>query len=412
MVKNEPVLRFSEFNQPWSSKTLGETTHYVKGFAFKSADYRNEGIRIVRVSDLDRGSIKTENEKVFISNEQSHLFDKYVIKKGNIIITTVGSKPEMLESAVGRGIYVNNENEGLLNQNLLKFENLDDVNNKFLSCYINSPKYINHIISIQRGNANQSNITVKNLLDFKVAIPEQKEQQKIADFLSSVDNKIRLLTEKQSQLQRYKKGVMQKLFSQELRFKDENGEDFGDWEENRLDDVAQIIGGGTPATTEETYWSGDINWFTPTEIKTKYLTESKRQISEEGLKKSSAKELPIGTLLLSTRATVGEIGIAKEKCSTNQGFQSLIIKKDHVNEFWYYWILKNKKELLRRSSGSTFLEINKKEISKIPALSPDKSEQQKIANFLSEIDKKTDSVNMQIEQTKIFKKGLLQKMFV
>lgn len=143
--KSVPTLRFPEFNQDWEEKSLGEVTNYTKGFAFKSVDYLTEGFRIVRVSDLTARSIKTDNEKIFIANEKIKLHKKYNLEKGNIIITTVGSKPELLESAVGRGIFIRKENEGLLNQNMLKFNNIENVDNGFLFGYINTEKYISHI---------------------------------------------------------------------------------------------------------------------------------------------------------------------------------------------------------------------------------------------------------------------------
>ena len=146
-----------------------------------------------------------------------------------------------------------------------------------------------------------------------------------------------------------------------LRFKEFSGE----WEEKDIKDIAEIVGGGTPDTTIPEYWNGDIQWFTPTEIKGKYISKSTRTITELGLKKSSAKLLPKGALLFSSRATVGDVGIATQACSTNQGFQSLVTKNNVNNEFLYGWLLVNKSIFLRKASGSTFLEISKKEIEKI-----------------------------------------------
>ena len=141
-----------------------------------------------------------------------------------------------------------------------------------------------------------------------------------------------------------------------LRF----GEFDGEWSEKRLGDTSEIVGGGTPETIKKEYWDGTIQWFTPTEIKSKFISNSKKTITELGLKKSSAKLLPKGTLLFSSRATVGDVGIAQDECTTNQGFQSFIVNEDNETEFLYNWIIKNKKEFLKRASGSTFLEISKR----------------------------------------------------
>lgn len=141
------------------------------------------------------------------------------------------------------------------------------------------------------------------------------------------------------------------------------------WESKQIGEIAEVVGGGTPKTEIVDYWDGEIKWFTPSEIgKTKYVFDSDRHITEKGLKNSSAKLLPKDALLLSSRATVGEISIALTECSTNQGFQSLITKSNVDNDFIYYLISTIKNEFLRRSSGSTFLEINKNEIKRMPII--------------------------------------------
>jgi type I restriction enzyme S subunit len=197
-----------------------------------------------------------------------------------------------------------------------------------------------------------------------------------------------------------------------IRFRDDNGNDFPDWEEKRLGDAGEIIGGGTPDTTESSFWGGDINWFTPTEIKSKFIDKSIRTISVLGLKNSSAKILPKGTLLLTSRATIGDVGIAQNECTTNQGFQSIVVNEKNNNEYIYHWVVFNKNKLLRKASGSTFIEINKTEISNIQIPLPSLPEQNKIAAFLSSLDSKISSVSAQVAATQKFKKGLLQQMFV
>ena len=193
----------------------------------------------------------------------------------------------------------------------------------------------------------------------------------------------------------------------QLRFPEFSGE----WKEKKLSDVAEIVGGGTPPTAVEKYWGGDIQWFTPTEIKNKYIVNSKRTITQVGLDTSSARLLPKGTLLFSSRATVGEIGIAVQECTTNQGFQSFIVNKDNDSEFLYNWIIKNKKEFIRRASGSTFLEIGKSEIKKIKSNIPLLSEQQKIAAFLTAVDNKIEQLIKKQELLGEYKKGVMQQIF-
>lgn len=182
------------------------------------------------------------------------------------------------------------------------------------------------------------------------------------------------------------------------------------WKEKQLGAVGEFIGGGTPDTSVQEYWDGEIQWFTPTEIKEKNIKRSLRTITQKGLQNSSAKLLPKGALLITTRATIGDVGIAIEECTTNQGFQSLVVNDTENNLFWYYWLTQHKSELKRKSSGSTFPEIGKNEIIKITAYSPKKPEQQKIASCLSSLDEVITAESQKLDILQDHKKGLLQNL--
>ena len=199
-----------------------------------------------------------------------------------------------------------------------------------------------------------------------------------------------------------------KLNVPNLRFKEFQGE----WEKTKFGDIVIVVGGGTPDTNTSQYWNGKIQWFTPSEIgRNKYVYNSVRTISEEGLNKSSAKLLPIGTILLSSRATVGECSINKKECTTNQGFQSLIPKENISNEFVYYLIQTKRKDLIRKSCGSTFLEISANEVRKIVVSIPTIKEQDKIAKLLSLLDERIATQNKIIEDLKKLKCAIIEKVY-
>ena len=172
------------------------------------------------------------------------------------------------------------------------------------------------------------------------------------------------------------------------------------------------MGGGTPDTTVQEYWNGGIQWFTPSEIgKNKYIDKSERTITQDGLNNSSAKVLPINTILLSTRATIGESSIAKEECCTNQGFQSLIANEEIVcYEYLYYLVATLTKELIRKSCGSTFLEISANEVRKIKTFIPNLEEQRKVSSLLSLIDERIATQIKIIEKLESLIKGLCLKL--
>lgn len=187
-----------------------------------------------------------------------------------------------------------------------------------------------------------------------------------------------------------------------LRFPEFSGE----WKSKFINDLASVVSGGTPDTSVKSFWNGNIQWFTPSEIgKNKYVDSSLRTITEEGLNNSSAKLLPPHTILLSSRATVGECSLSLKECATNQGFQSLIAQSCDTN-FLYYLIQTKKKDLIRKACGSTFLEISANEVRKIQVKIPYDNEQKKIADFLSLIDERIFTQNKIIEKLKSLIKGI------
>ncbi|QBZ83446.1 restriction endonuclease subunit S [Hydrogenovibrio crunogenus] len=394
-VKIVPELRFSEFSEAWSKKQVGELGNFFSGGTPTST---NKNLYEGNIPFIGSGKIGSDSVDQFITEDALNGSSAKLVETGDLLYALYG--------ATSGEVAISKLN-GAINQAVLCIRTQE--NKIFLKDWLikNKPRILKTYL--QGGQGNLSAKIVKNL---KLCIPSKEEQQKIADFLSLVDKKIEQLTEKHRLLTDYKKGVMQQVFSQQIRFKDDNGNDYPEWDRKSIAKLGAIIGGGTPETTKAEYWNGDIQWFTPTEIKQKYMGFSVRSISNEGLKKSSAKILPKGTLLLTTRATIADIAISTRECATNQGFQSIVVNEENNNEFVYYWIIQNRKLFVRKASGSTFPEISKKEIEKIFGLFPCVEEQQKIANFLTEIDQKINQAWSILEQTKAFKKGLLQKMFV
>lgn len=183
------------------------------------------------------------------------------------------------------------------------------------------------------------------------------------------------------------------------------------WDVVTIDDVSSVVSGGTPSTTVQAFWNGDINWFTPTEVGlSKYVGSSLRKITQNGLHNSSAKLLPIGTILLTTRAGIGDLAILTQEASTNQGFQSLLVNKKVDNEFFYYLVSTLKKVLLENASGSTFLEISPDKIKKINIPLPPKPEQKAIVTALSDVDELIASLERLIAKKEDIKTATMQQL--
>lgn len=208
-----PKLRFGEFEEEWEEITLGEVCNYFKGFAFKSKDYTTEGRRIIRVSDMGYDYIKDTPNAIYIKEEDAKLYDKWKLQKNDLIITTVGSKPPVYNSLVGRSIVVKINNEySLLNQNAVCLRSNQTIEQDFLNSLFKRKEYTSFIESIIRGNANQGSIALVDLFKYAILKPSPTEQQKIANCLSSLDDRIAAQSEKIAALKAHKKGLMQQMF--------------------------------------------------------------------------------------------------------------------------------------------------------------------------------------------------------
>ena len=186
-----------------------------------------------------------------------------------------------------------------------------------------------------------------------------------------------------------------------------------DWDIKLVSDLCDIVSGGTPSTANPTFWiKGDIPWCIPsdiTETSGKYLYKTDRNITSLGLSKSSANLLPEGSLLLCSRATIGEIKVAKTEITTNQGFKSLVCHSVD-NEFMYYKVLTLKEQLLQLSTGSTFLEFSKKDISRLQIDVPKPKEQKAIAAALLDVDGLIESLEKLIAKKRDMKTATMQQL--
>ncbi|MBO7641930.1 MAG: restriction endonuclease subunit S [Alphaproteobacteria bacterium] len=176
------------------------------------------------------------------------------------------------------------------------------------------------------------------------------------------------------------------------------------WETVKLGDISEVIGGGTPSTKNYDFWDGKIPWLTPKDLsgyKNRYISRGERNISEKGLQNSSARMLPKGTVLLTSRAPIGYLAIAENAVCTNQGFKSLVLKDNYLPEFFYYLLKNNIEYIIGMSSGSTFAEISGKQVKALEFRVPPLPIQKKIAAVLSALDDKIElnnKINQNLEQ--------------
>ena len=186
----------------------------------------------------------------------------------------------------------------------------------------------------------------------------------------------------------------------------------GKWEEVKMAEIGEIFSGGTPSTTNSSYWNGNINWCTPTDITAlngkKYIGSTTSKITQDGVNNSSATLLPIGSIIVCTRATIGKVVIATEEICTNQGFKNIVPNNRITSDFLYYAISKLENILIKLGNGSTFLEVQKKDFENMKVLLPSIEEQTSIANILSAADTEIDLAKKKLASLKEQKKGLMQ----
>ena len=274
----------------------------------------------------------------------------------------------------------------------------------FYDAYFHTDEFINHNLSKSvEGIRDGRQISYEAFKWLGIPYCEPTEQEKISTLFSAFNERIAKQRGLVESLKKYKRGVNNQILSQ-----------IDNSYNCRLGSVCEIVGGGTPDTLHAEYWGNTVEWFTPSEIgKTKYVNNSVRKLSDIGLDNSSAKLLPIGTVLLTTRATLGEMSIAKRECSTNQGFQSLIPHTDRVSsEYLYYMQIIIKPWCEKYASGNTFREISKSALSDCIIPIPDRARQEQIVKLLSSIDMIIDaaeSISMSLSK---IRHGLMQQLFI
>lgn len=403
-LMNMPTLRFPEFSGEWDKKKLGEIgvniidgdrgTNYPNGNDFSDTGF----CLFLNAKNVTKNGFSFISNS-FITKEKDEKLRKGKLKDLDVVLTTRGS--------VGHIAFFNNKvsykhlriNSGMV----LIRTNSNFITPEYLYKYFNSNQIQNEIRKISFGSA-QPQLTVGEIVKFKLAFPQLPEQQKIATFLTAVDSKIELLQKKKQGLEHYKKGVMQQLFTQQLRFKpalsevegDEKGNNYPNWEEKKLGEVLDYEQPTKYLVSSTEY---DDSFDTPvlTAGKTFILgyTDETNNIFKDNL--------PVIIFDDFTTATQYVDFPFKAKSSA----MKILVAKENENIKFIYEAMQN---IRFEVGGHGRHWISKYATMKLDFPCPE--EQTKIANFLSAIDAKIELVNTQLENTQQFKKGLLQQMFV
>lgn len=290
----------------------------------------------------------------------------------------------------------------------------ENINILFLYHYL---KYKENIIMSLRVGSGLPNIQKKALQNFYISLPPLKEQQKIAEILSTVDEQIGQTDQLIQKTKELKKGLMQQLLTKGIghtEFKhSEIGEIPVEWEVKELKKVLEkVVGGGTPSRKNSNFYIGSIPWVTVKDMKGDlYQGTAQESINEEAVNKSSTNLISAGNVIIATRMALGRAFINTRDIAINQDLKALYLNKEVIyNPYFLYWYLSNAKMIESLGSGTTVKGIRVEQLTKIKIVIPPMEEQRKIAEILSSIDEEIDGYQKEKAKYEELKKGLMQQL--
>ncbi|WP_446787223.1 restriction endonuclease subunit S [Macellibacteroides fermentans] len=379
--KNTPKLRFPEFTGEWEEKKLGEIAENIS-YGMNAPAISYDGVnKYLRITDID------ESSRLFypkpLTSPDGLIEEKFKLREGDLVFARTGA-------SVGKSyLYKKSDGNLYFAGFLIRFSIINENPLFIFTQTLNKPFY--KWVQLMSMRSGQPGINAEEYKEFPIFLTSLAEQTKIATFLTAVDEKLTQLKKKKTLLEQYKKGVMQKLFSQELRFKDDNNQDFPDWQEKTLGDVANSISSG--------------------KSKTKDCIGEYPLYGSTGIIGYSSKYDYCGINILIARvgANAGSLYVVDGKYSISDN--TLVLNLDNNTDVFFIYNLLIKCNLNKMVFGSGQPLVTGGQIKNMNIMLPSLPEQQKIANFLSAIDEKISHCGAQIEKMEAWKKGLLQQMF-
>ena len=392
---------------------LSDVCDLIPGFAFKSSEFGEHHTKAVKIGDIQPPYVNYEGMAgVDISKYSISKLAKYEISKGDFVLAMTGA-------TIGKiGRYIS-ETGAYINQRVLKFKPHDDVNADFIYYVVSSATFQKYILNNIDSETAQPNISAGSVGKYEFTLPSIEEQNRIADVLVSIDNKIQINRQINDNLEQQAQALYKSWFVDFEPFCEEEfiesslGSIPAGWKVGQLSDVCEIIGGGTPSKSHpEYYCNKGIAWLTPKDLsvsKSKFSGRGSEDITPEGYKQSSAKLMPRGTVLFSSRAPIGYISIATNEICTNQGFKSAVPGIAGTG-YLYYFLKANTDTIESKASGSTFKEASGTLMKSLEVIIPADGILNQFEAELAPILKKQENIASEIQTLTTLRDALLPKL--
>ena len=350
----------------------------------------------------------------YVSKERFDQDPNIKLRVGDILVTKDGT--------IGKIAFINSlPLPATLNSGVFVLRPINDSYYPKYFYYILQSNYFKKFIDILKAGSTISHLYQYSFKNFLFPLPPYSEQQKIARILSNTESLIESLDKLITKKKHMKWGLMQTLLTRGIghtKFKKtEIGEIPDEWSITKASDIYDIVTGTTPSTMVKEYWEqGTIEWFTPKDLRyvgsSFSIFQSERKITEKAMIENSLTLLPSNSILLSTRAPVGYVGINIKEATFNQGCKGLVPKQpEKVDTRFHAFFISRKSNFLNTlSGGSTFKELSKDTLGNITLPLPESEEQQKIAKILSETDKEIESLEQKRDKYKLLKTGMMQQL--
>ncbi|MCI6415934.1 MAG: restriction endonuclease subunit S [Bacteroidales bacterium] len=361
----------------WKKVRLGELCDFINGGAWSDKEYAPEGIPVLKVTNCkNSGFSLSELSYLPHSLEQKYIQNK--LQRNDVIIATVGSHPNLVNSSAGRSVIVNSFVEGFyLNQNAVCIRTKDEeiLDQLFLGYYSKYYLFQNYIQMRGKGAANQMRIAISAIKNYPMPLPPINVQRHIASILSRYDS---LIENYQKQIKLFEEAA-QRLYKEwfiDLRFPGHENTKIVDglpegWERKKVGEIGTVITGKTPSTSNKENYGGSIPFITIPDMHTGIYPVSSVFLSEKGAESQSKKYIPQGALIVSCIGTAGLVCITKERCQTNQQINSLILDDKEMLHYMYFVFLSLKEHLNNiGSNGATMTNVNKSKFEGIDIVVP------------------------------------------